>query len=104
MSYVVTASPQLLSEVTTQRPYVAVQLPVYNERYVVRRLVDACARMVEQYGIDNAEINILDDSNDDTVQLVDEIVSEYQQKNFHIHAQRRPDRQGYQSRCITSRS
>ena len=83
-------TPQLIPETTTKRPFVAVQLPVYNERYVIRRLVDACARMVEQYGIDNAEIIILDDSSDDTVQLIDEIVSEYQQQNFHILAQRRP--------------
>ena len=93
-------TPQLLSEVTTQRPYIAVQLPVYNERYVIRRLVETCARMVEQYGIDNAEINILDDSNDDTVQLIDEIVNEYQQKNFHIFAQRRPDRQGFKAGAL----
>ena len=92
--------PQLSPTIATKRPYVAVQLPIYNERYVVRRLVDACARMVEQYGIDNAEITILDDSKDDTVQLVDEIVSEYEQKNFHIQAQRRLDRQGYKAGAL----
>ncbi len=93
-------TPQLSPSANNTRPYVEVQLPVYNERYVVRRLVDACARMVEQYGIDNAEISILDDSNDDTVQLVDALVSEYSQKNYHIHAQRRPDRQGYKAGAL----
>ncbi len=92
--------PQLLPETITKRPFVAIQLPIYNERYVIRRLVDACVRMVEQYGIDNAEISILDDSNDDTVQLVDTIVSEYQQKNFHILAQRRPNREGYKAGAL----
>lgn len=92
--------PQLLPNPTNRRPFVSVQLPVYNERYVVRRLVDACARMVEQYGIENAEICLLDDSTDDTIQLVDEIVNEYAQKNFHIQAQRRPDRQGYKAGAL----
>ena len=93
-------TPQLLPSMASKRPLVAIQLPIYNERYVVRRLVDACTRMVEQYGIENAEISILDDSNDDTVQLVDEIVSEYTQKNFHIHAERRPDRMGYKAGAL----
>jgi cellulose synthase/poly-beta-1,6-N-acetylglucosamine synthase-like glycosyltransferase len=93
-------TPQISPECATRRPYVDVQLPIYNERYVVRRLVEACTHMVEQYGIDNAEISILDDSNDDTVQIVDEMISEYSQKNFHIHAQRRSDRQGYKAGAL----
>jgi cellulose synthase/poly-beta-1,6-N-acetylglucosamine synthase-like glycosyltransferase len=56
--------------------------------------------MVEQYGIENAEIRILDDSTDDTVQLIDEIVREYSQKNFKICAQRRPNRQGYKAGAL----
>jgi cellulose synthase/poly-beta-1,6-N-acetylglucosamine synthase-like glycosyltransferase len=93
-------TPKILPDSTSQRPFVSIQLPIYNERYVVRRLVDSCARMVEQYGIANAEISILDDSTDDTVQLIDEIVSEYTQKNFHIYAQRRPTRQGYKAGAL----
>ncbi len=92
--------PPLSPEAVKQRPFVAVHLPIYNERYVVRRLVEACATMVQQYGIDNAEICLLDDSTDDTVQLVDELVSEYQQKKFHIQAQRRPDRKGYKAGAL----
>jgi cellulose synthase/poly-beta-1,6-N-acetylglucosamine synthase-like glycosyltransferase len=93
-------TPKLLPDATSRRPFVAVQLPIYNERYVVRRLVDSCIRMVEQYGIDNAEVNIVDDSTDDTAQLVDEIVSEYSQKNFHICVQRRSTRQGYKAGAL----
>jgi cellulose synthase/poly-beta-1,6-N-acetylglucosamine synthase-like glycosyltransferase len=93
-------TPKLQPSTVVKRPFVAVQLPIYNERYVVRRLVDACASMVAQYGIDNAEISILDDSTDDTIQLIDEIVSEYSQKNFHICAQRRPSRQGYKAGAL----
>ncbi len=93
-------TPRLLPGMAEKRPYVAVQLPIYNEKYVIRRLVDACAHMVEQYGIEHAEISILDDSNDDTVQLVDEIVGEYQRKGFHISVQRRPNRAGYKAGAL----
>src|SRR4030042_3773209 len=92
--------PKSAKPMNGNRPYVAIQLPIFNERYGVRRLVDSCARMVDQYGIDNAEIDILDDSNDDTVQLVDEIVREYSQKNYNISAQRRPAREGYKAGAL----
>ncbi len=92
--------PKIEPSAASQRPFVAVQLPIYNERYVVKRLVDASARMVELYGIDNAEISILDDSTDDTVQLVDELVEEYQEKHFHIQVQRRADRIGYKAGAL----
>ena len=93
-------TPPLKTSPNEKRPFVAIQLPVYNERYVVRRLVEACARMVEQYGIDNAEIDILDDSNDDTIQIVDEVANEYRQKHYRIHVQRRTDRVGYKAGAL----
>ncbi len=93
-------TPRLKPGMADKRPFVAIQLPIYNERYVVRRLVDACARMVEQYGIEHAEISILDDSSDDTVQLVDEIVADYRQQGFQIYVQRRPDRVGYKAGAL----
>jgi cellulose synthase/poly-beta-1,6-N-acetylglucosamine synthase-like glycosyltransferase len=92
--------PRLPQSLKGGRPFVAIQLPIYNERYVIRRLVDACARMVEQYGIDQAEITILDDSTDDTKQIVNEVVNEYAQKNYHIRAQRRSDRKGYKAGAL----
>jgi cellulose synthase/poly-beta-1,6-N-acetylglucosamine synthase-like glycosyltransferase len=92
--------PKLSENLSARRPHVDIQLPIYNERYVVRRLVDACVRMVEQYGIENAEINILDDSSDDTVQIVNEVVQEYSQKNIRIRAQRRPNRDGYKAGAL----
>src|SRR5512140_2538206 len=65
-----------LPEQSTFRPAVSVQLPIYNEKYVLRRLVAACAAMTEAYGVDKVSILILDDSDDDTVQEVDEVVEE----------------------------
>jgi cellulose synthase/poly-beta-1,6-N-acetylglucosamine synthase-like glycosyltransferase len=92
--------PPLQQGFTDHQPMVAVQLPIYNERYVVRRLISACVRMVERYGVECAEINILDDSTDDTVQLVDEIVTEYALKGIRINVQRRPSRVGYKAGAL----
>ena len=93
-------SPELPSYLNGKHPCVAVHLPIYNERYVVRRLVEACARMVKQYGIDDAEIVILDDSTDDTSYQVDDIVHHYQEENYHIRVQRRINRVGYKAGAL----
>src|SRR5512137_2417292 len=67
--------PPSLPDETCFRPEVSIHIPVYNERYVIRRLVIACAEMAEVYGADKVNILILDDSDDDTVQEVDEVVA-----------------------------
>lgn len=92
--------PKLLPSVIEKRPFVSIQLPIYNERYVIRRLVEACARMVEAYGVGNAEICILDDSTDDTVKIVDQVVNEFRQKDIDIKVQRRPSRVGYKAGAL----
>jgi cellulose synthase/poly-beta-1,6-N-acetylglucosamine synthase-like glycosyltransferase len=92
--------PALLPLLAHKRPFVSVQLPIYNERYVIRRLVDACVQMVEEYGSENAEICILDDSTDDTVHIVNGIVIEYRAKNIDIKVQRRPIRTGYKAGAL----
>jgi len=45
-------------------PRVTVQLPIYNERYVVERLIDAVAAL--DYPRDRFQIQVLDDSTDET--------------------------------------
>src|SRR5688572_12810324 len=53
-------------------PTVTVQLPVYNERYVVSRLIDAIAAF--DYPKDKLQIQLLDDSTDDTTAIISEKV------------------------------
>jgi len=48
-------------------PFVTIQLPIYNELYVVERLVDNIAKF--DYPKDKYEIHILDDSTDETMQI-----------------------------------
>jgi cellulose synthase/poly-beta-1,6-N-acetylglucosamine synthase-like glycosyltransferase len=74
-------------------PTVTVQLPLYNEKYVARRLIDAVCRM--DYPKNKMQVQVLDDSDDDTVDLIRSIVEEYRFKGFDIVHVRRADRSGY---------
>ncbi|HJS81570.1 MAG TPA: glycosyltransferase [Nitrososphaera sp.] len=79
-------------------PIVTIQLPLYNEKYVARRLIDAVCQI--DYPKDKLEIQVLDDSDDDTVDLIQSIVDEYRFKGFdmvHIH---RVDRTGYKAGAL----
>lgn len=71
-------------------PKVLVQLPVYNEKYVVQRLVDSIASL--DYPNNKLEIQILDDSNDETSAIIKRKVVEYVEKGIDIGHVQRPDR------------
>jgi cellulose synthase/poly-beta-1,6-N-acetylglucosamine synthase-like glycosyltransferase len=79
-------------------PRITVQLPLYNERYVIGRLLEAVARI--DYPRDLLEIQVLDDSTDDTRFLCSRLVSEYQEAGFRITYQHRPNRQGYKAGAL----
>lgn len=82
----------------TLLPMVTVQLPIFNEKYVVERLIDAVADF--QYPRDRFEIHILDDSTDETVDLVAAKVAEYREQGFRIEQVRRQIRQGYKAGAL----
>jgi len=72
---------------TEQWPKVAVQLPIYNERHVVARSIKAAAGL--DYPLDRLEIQVLDDSTDETSAIVAETIRELQEQRpelriFHI--------------------
>ncbi|MFN3939648.1 MAG: glycosyltransferase, partial [Chitinophagales bacterium] len=79
-------------------PEVTVQLPVYNELYVVERLIDAVAAF--DYPKDKLQIQVLDDSTDETVDLVAKKVKELQIKGLHIEQIRRADRTGFKAGAL----
>ena len=56
-------------------PFVTVQLPIYNEQFVVGRLIEACCRL--DYPRDRFEIQLLDDSTDETREVARAIVQRY---------------------------
>lgn len=93
-------SPRLPQGSTACTPRVAIHLPIYNEKYVIHRLVSACARMVENYGITRAKIVIIDDSDDETVEVIDQVVADFRAKNLEIEVLRRLSRQGYKAGAL----
>jgi len=82
----------------TAYPVVTVQLPVYNELYVVERLIDAACGLV--YPREKLEIQVLDDSTDQTVALVAARVNRYRQQGFDIKQLRRADRRGFKAGAL----
>jgi cellulose synthase/poly-beta-1,6-N-acetylglucosamine synthase-like glycosyltransferase len=83
-----------------QGPRVAIHLPVYNEKYVIHRLVSACTQMAEVYGIDRVRIVILDDSDDDTVHTIDQEVTYHRWMGFQVEVLRRDNRQGFKAGAL----
>src|SRR5579885_2442200 len=79
-------------------PVVTVQLPLYNEKYVATRLIDAVCQL--DYPKDKLEIQVLDDSDDDTVDIIRDTVSEYKFQGFDIHHIHRTNRTGYKAGAL----
>lgn len=79
-------------------PFVTVQLPIFNEMYVVERLVDNIVQF--DYPKDRFEIHILDDSTDETVQISQRKVAEYKAQGFNIEFFHRVDRKGYKAGAL----
>lgn len=79
-------------------PMVTLQLPVYNEMYVVERLINATCEI--DYPIERLELQVLDDSTDETVEIVANIVKEYQLRGFDISHIHRDDRSGFKAGAL----
>jgi cellulose synthase/poly-beta-1,6-N-acetylglucosamine synthase-like glycosyltransferase len=79
-------------------PVVTTQLPIYNERNVVERLLDAVVAM--DYPRAKHEIQILDDSTDDTCALVAALVEHYRARGVRIEHVRRASRQGFKAGAL----
>ncbi len=79
-------------------PKVTVQLPVYNEMYVVDRLLEAVARL--KYPPDRLQIQVLDDSTDETQQICQSKVAELKQRHLDIDYIHRSHRQGFKAGAL----
>lgn len=79
-------------------PYVTVQLPVYNEMYVVERLIRAVSEI--EYPKDRLEIQVLDDSSDETTAIANRCIEELKLTGLDIVLIRRPDRVGYKAGAL----
>ncbi len=82
----------------TRFPHVTVQLPVFNERYVIERLIDAVARL--DYPRERLEIQVLDDSTDETTELARRRAAYHRTRGVDIKVIRRPDRRGFKAGAL----
>jgi cellulose synthase/poly-beta-1,6-N-acetylglucosamine synthase-like glycosyltransferase len=79
-------------------PRVTVQLPIFNEMYVVERLLESVTRI--RYPKELLEIQILDDSTDETIELVKGLVDRYRGEGFDIVHLHRQDRGGFKAGAL----
>jgi cellulose synthase/poly-beta-1,6-N-acetylglucosamine synthase-like glycosyltransferase len=81
-----------------EKPIVTIQLPVYNELYVIERLIDTVANF--DWPIEKLEIQVLDDSNDETVDIIANKVKEWSGKGIDITHVIRPNREGFKAGAL----
>ncbi|MGB5436005.1 MAG: cellulose synthase family protein [Maribacter sp.] len=79
-------------------PYVTIQLPVYNEEYVMQRLLENIAKI--EYPKSKLEIQVLDDSTDDTVIETAERIKVLQESGLDIQHIQRENRQGFKAGAL----
>ncbi len=79
-------------------PVVTVQLPIYNEMYVAERLIDAVCEL--DYPRERLEIQVLDDSTDETTQIADLAVRRQAQRGIDIKFLHRTDRTGFKAGAL----
>jgi cellulose synthase/poly-beta-1,6-N-acetylglucosamine synthase-like glycosyltransferase len=81
-----------------QVPFVTVQLPVYNELYVMERLLNNIVKL--DYPNHKLEIQVLDDSTDESVESTAEQIKLLQEKGFDIQHIRRENRNGFKAGAL----
>ncbi len=95
--------PNLVTRSRTRRtawPTVTVQLPLYNERYVAARALSAVANL--DYPSSRLEIQVLDDSDDETSERVASVVAKLRADGVRIHHLQRTDRVGFKAGALAA--
>src|ERR1051326_5405910 len=81
-----------------QLPPVTIQLPIYNERYVIERLIDEVTKI--EYPKELLQIQVLDDSTDDTHPHAEALVQRYAALGFPIEYHHRTNREGFKAGAL----
>ncbi len=79
-------------------PFVTIQLPIYNEKYVVARLINSVINI--DYPKERYEIQILDDSTDETTFILSNLVEKYSSLGYNITLHHREDRKGFKAGAL----
>ncbi len=81
-------------------PCVTVQLPIYNELYVVERLIDSAAAL--DWPRHRLQIQVLDDSDDETTQIAQARVDYFRRRGIDIALMRRAHREGFKAGALAA--
>lgn len=81
-----------------ERPFITIQLPIYNELYVAERLIRRVAEL--EYPSDKLEIQVLDDSTDETRLLVAQTVASVAEQGVNIRHIHRANREGFKAGAL----
>jgi len=82
----------------TELPRVTVQLPIFNEQFVVERLLQAVCAL--DYPREKLDIQVLDDSTDETVAVASRLVEAYASKGFPVTYHHRSNRHGFKAGAL----
>ena len=86
------------ASLSSEEVFVTVQLPLYNEPYVTERLLDAVCAL--DYPKNFLEIQVIDDSNDETIEIVDKVSAKWEKLGINIKVIRREDRSGFKAGAL----
>ncbi len=87
-----------LGERFDELPRVTIQLPMYNEKYVAERVIERVCRL--DYPRDRLQIQVLDDSTDETVEVARQAVAKAAERGFDIEYRHRDQRVGYKAGAL----
>lgn len=79
-------------------PHITIQLPIYNELYVVERLIKSISEL--DYPSEKLEIQLLDDSNDETTSISQKAIDALGERGKVFKLIRRPDRVGFKAGAL----
>jgi len=82
----------------TELPKVTIQLPIFNEQFVIDRLVDSICKL--EYPCEKLEIQVLDDSTDETVDVASAVVERYAAMGHNITYHHRTNREGFKAGAL----
>src|SRR6478672_1171442 len=91
-------NPALPPPALSELPRVTIQLPIFNEMYVADRLIDAVCEI--DYPRELMEIQVLDDSTDETTEIAELAVRRHAARGFDIKYLHRVDRTGYKAGAL----
>ncbi|HVU02365.1 MAG TPA: glycosyltransferase family 2 protein [Polyangiaceae bacterium] len=98
ISYLKRHRTPVVPKVPEEWPPVTVQLPMRNELYAAERVIRAAAAL--DYPKDKLEIQILDDSDDQTVEVTKRVAAELRAQGFRVNELRRSDPSGYKAGAL----